>query len=129
MMQISSCLIIFVCHLAIGFSLKSVADGEKGGILSWLPLIALPVCVFMFNAGVGNMPFVMLSEVFAAEVDFSYIFAIIFFFEARIIFSIIFYVHISGARYCEYHNYDIYMAHIFCTHSIFPIVCQPDRSS
>ncbi|XP_077296487.1 facilitated trehalose transporter Tret1-2 homolog [Arctopsyche grandis] len=69
MMQISSCLIIFICHLAIGFSLKSVANGEKGGILGWLPLIALPVCVFMFNAGAGNMPFVMLSEVFAAEVQ------------------------------------------------------------
>lgn len=61
---------ICICHLVLGISLQAVSHGKSNSFLSWLPLIALPVCVFSYNAGVGNMPFVILSEVFTPEVFF-----------------------------------------------------------
>lgn len=51
------------------WSVKFEHNKEKEEITIWLPVILLSVVLFLYNIGLGSVPYVLISELFSVNVS------------------------------------------------------------
>lgn len=53
------------------WSVKFEHNKEKDEITIWLPVILLSMVLFLYNIGLGSVPYVLISELFSVNVSMS----------------------------------------------------------
>ncbi|XP_045780648.1 facilitated trehalose transporter Tret1-like [Maniola jurtina] len=64
---LQSCVIMGICLIVLGTYFKLKESGASVAAVGWLPLLCLVLFIISFSMGFGPIPWMMMSELFAAE--------------------------------------------------------------
>ncbi|KAJ0171621.1 hypothetical protein K1T71_013171 [Dendrolimus kikuchii] len=53
---------------SVGFFTKNVQNGSDEDITMWAPIVLLSIVLFLYNIGLGSVPYVLISELFPINV-------------------------------------------------------------